>query len=137
MPRSAACLALARCCLSCCLPCCLLMAASPALADARARATAECRKAVKQQGHENARFDAINAMEGRTSMAVIGEITDGGKRFAFQCNFDKALKVTDLPMRELPASAAPSAPSPPAASPGTPPTTSQAAPPSPAAQTRK
>lgn len=83
--------------------CCLMTLAGNALADARTRATAECRKAVKQQGHENARFDTINAMEGRTSMAVVGEITDGDKRYAFQCNFDKALKVTDLPMRELPA----------------------------------
>lgn len=86
--------------------CCLLTLAAPAFADARTRATAECRKAVQKQGHENARFETINAMEGRTSMAVIGEITDGDKRYAFQCNFDKTLKVTEVPMRELPATPA-------------------------------
>lgn len=88
---------------------------SQAIADARAQASAECRKAVLRQGHEKARFDSINAMEGRDGTAVIGEITDGAGRYAFRCNFDRARKLVDAPVTPIvPPSVAPSV-APPAA----------------------
>lgn len=87
---------------------CLSALTSPAIADARAQASAECRKAVMRQGHEKARFDSINAMEGRNGTAVIGEITDGDGRYAFRCNFDRARKLVDAPVTPIaPASAHP------------------------------
>lgn len=82
---------------------CLWVSAVDAKADARSRATAECRKEVAQRGYQAYRFENLNAMEGRSGVAVVGQMTDGDKRFEFTCLFDQALKLTDLPINPVPA----------------------------------
>jgi hypothetical protein len=82
---------------------CLCISAVHAKGDARSRATAECRKEIAQRGYQAYRLENLTAMEGRSGVAVVGQMADGDKRFEFTCVFDQTLKLTDLPINALPA----------------------------------